>query len=128
MKKHKKTLHFCTLIFKSKNKIKTTWEIIKELIVTAYCNHQSFPKSIVIDKENITYEGLIAKHCSTCFAKIETNPSKMIETSLKFDSIQPENPLSINELKNALFKIKMKKVLAMMTLVLMSSGIVLVLS
>ena len=65
----------------------------------------------MIGKEKITIEGLIAKHFSTYFAQIVTNLAKTIEaSSIKFenllekcDSIQPESPLSVNELKVALF-------------------------
>ena len=72
VKKHPKKLHFSNLILKYKNNIKKTWEIIKESIGKGYCNHESFPKKLVIDKENITHEGLIAKPFNTYFA-IETS-------------------------------------------------------
>ena len=41
----------------------------------------------MINKENITYEGLIAKHFNTYFAQIGTNRAKATETSsIKFES------------------------------------------
>ena len=136
MKKHSKKLHFSNLILKYKNNIKKTWEIIKKSIGKGYCNYQCFPKKLVIDKENIIHEGLIAKHFNTYFAQIGTNLAKAIETyCIKFesflkkcDSIQPGSPFSVNELKDAFFfHLKSIKVLTMMTLVLMSSEIALVL-
>ena len=109
-------------------------EIVKKSIRKGYRNHQSFPKKLVIDKDNITHEGLIAKYCNTYFAKIGANLAKTIETSsisfffYKCDIIQPESPFSVKELKDAFFyHLKSTKVLRMMTLVLMSSGITLVL-
>ena len=71
----------------------------------------------MIGKEKIAIEGLIAKHFNTYFAQIVTNLAKTIEaSSIKFenllekcDSIQPESPLSVNELKVALFLLKINK-------------------
>ena len=111
VKKHSKKLLFSNLILKYKNNSKKTWEIIKESIGKGYCNYQCFPKKLVIDKENIIHEGLLAKHFNTYFAQIGTNLAKAIETyCIKFesflkkcDSIQPESPLSVNELKDAFF-------------------------
>ena len=40
----------------------------------------------MIAKENITHEGLIAKHFNTYFAQIGTKFVKTIETSIKFKS------------------------------------------
>ena len=40
----------------------------------------------MIAKENITHEGLIAKHFNTYFAQIGKNFVKTIETSIKFKS------------------------------------------
>ena len=51
----------------SRFRVKKTWEIIKESIEKGYCNHQTFPKKLVIDKENITHEGLNTKHFNTYF-------------------------------------------------------------
>ena len=65
----------------------------------------------MINKENITHEGLFAKHFNTYFAQVETNLEKTIETYFleKSDSIQPESPLSVNELKDAFFSLKINK-------------------
>ena len=83
----KKKTHFSNLILKYKNNTKKTWEIIKESIGKGYCNHQSFPKKLMINKENITYKGLIAKHFNTYFAQIGTNLAKATEiSSIKFES------------------------------------------
>ena len=60
---------------------------------------------------------VIAKHSNTCFTeigprlakKIET-PAKTFETHLqKCKTIQPENPLTINELKDAFFSLQTNK-------------------
>ena len=90
----------------------------------------------MIDKENITHEGLIAKHFNTYFAQIRTKLEKTIETSsIKFrsfmkkcDSMQPESPLSVNELKDVYLPFKINKGSDYDEISLMLSGIALVLS
>ena len=61
----------------------------------------SFPKKLV-DKENITHKGLIAKPFNTYFARIGTNLAKTIEISIKFE-------FSVIELKDPFFKYKTNK-------------------
>ena len=121
MKKHSKQLHFSNLILKNKKNIKKNWGIIKKnyklIKRKGYCNHQSFSKKLVIGNEKITHERLIARRFNIYFAQIGTNLAKTIETSsIKFesflkkcDSIQPESPLSVNELKNTFFSLKINK-------------------
>ena len=90
----------------------------------------------MIDKENITHEGLIAKHFNTYFAQIRTKLEKTIETSsIKFrsfmkkcDSMQPESPLSVNELKDVYLPFRINKGSDYDEISLMLSGIALVLS
>ena len=88
----------------------------------------------MIDKENITHEGLIAKHFNTYFAQIRTKLEKTIETSsIKFrsfmkkcDSMQPESPLSVNELKDVYLPFRINKGSDYDEISLMLSGIALV--
>ena len=50
VKKHLKKLHLSNLILTNKNNIKKTWQTMKESVGKGYCNLQSFPKKLVIDK------------------------------------------------------------------------------
>ena len=59
----------------------------------------------------------IAKHFNSCFTEIGPNPANKIEKySINFEgyiekcnSIQPEHPASINELKDAIFSLVINK-------------------
>ena len=133
IKKRSKKLHFSNLILKYKHNIKKTWEVIKESIGKGKFNHQSFPKKIKLDGKNITDEDLIAKQFNTYFTNIGPKLAKTIqESSLNFASFiekcnitQAESTLTVNELKEAFFRLKQTKALVMMTLVLMLSEIAL---
>ena len=111
VKQRAKKLYYSNLITKYKNNIKKTWEVIKDLIGQAKCNKKILPRKIVTENKVVTDTEVIAKHFNTFFTeigprlakKIET-PAKTFETYLqKWNTIQPENPLTINELKDAFF-------------------------
>ena len=116
-KKRSKKSHFSNLILKYKHNIKKTWEVIKESIGKGKFNHQSFPKKIKLDGKNITDEDLIAKQFNTYFTKIGPKLAKTIqESSLNFasfiekcNSTQAESTLTVNELKEAFFSLKINK-------------------
>ena len=77
----------------------------------------SFPKAIIHKTKTITDVHLIAKHFNSYFAEIGPNLANKIDKSyMKFEdyikkcnSIQPEHPLSMNELKNAFFPLDINK-------------------
>ena len=99
---------------------------MKEAIGKRRCNNQKvYPKKVLLGKETITNSKLIAENFNNFFteigpklaSEIET-PAKMFEAYLKkVDILQPEYPLSINELKEAFFFCKQAKVQVMMKLV-----------
>ena len=111
IKKRSKKNHFSKLIINFKNNIKKTWEIIKDSIGNGKCNNQNFPKKIIADNIAITYETQIAENFNKFFTETGPKFAKEIETTtIKFDdylkqcdTIQPDNPISINELKNTFF-------------------------
>ena len=117
IKKHSKKLHFSNLILKYKNNIKKPGEVIKESIVKRNCHDQNFPKKIVVDGKDITGEELIAKSFNKYFAEIGPKLAKNIQkSSINFesfmktcDSTQAESALTINELKDAFFSLKINK-------------------
>ena len=115
IKKRSKKLHFSNLILKYKHNIKKTWEVIKESIGKGKSNHQSFPKKI--RRKNITDENLIAKQFNTYFVEIGLKLAKMMQASLlnfatfmeNCNSTQAESTLTVNELKEAFFSLKINK-------------------
>ena len=117
IKKRSKILHFSNPIRKYNHNIKKTWEVIKESIGKGKFNHQNFPKKIRLDGKNITDEDRIAKQFNTYFTKIGPKLAKTIqESSLNFasfiekcNSTQAESTLTVNELKEAFFSLKINK-------------------
>ena len=105
------------MIIKYKNNLKRTWDVIKDSIGKAKSIKKFFPQKIITNNKIVTDTDVIAKHFNTYFMKIGPNISKKIETPAKtFEGylqkqniIQPENPLTINELKDAFFSLKTNK-------------------
>ena len=110
-------LHFSKLILKYKNNIKKAWQIIKEAIGKEKCNQHRFPIKIVVDKESITNIHSIAENLNKYFIEIGPNlankinpPRKHFPEYLKeYQTCQPENVISVNELKDAFFSLKTNK-------------------
>ena len=87
------------------------------MIGKAKCNKKTFPRKVVTENKVVTNTEIIAKHFNTFFTeightlakKIKT-PPKTFETYLqKWNSLQPESPLTINELKDAFFALQTNK-------------------
>ena len=91
---------------------------MKDSIGKVKCSNQNFPKKVIIDNIAqhmiITDETQIAKTFNKFFTKVGPKRAKKIETStIKFDddleqcnTILPDNPVSINELKGTFFPFK----------------------
>ena len=116
------------MIIKYKNNLKRTWNVIKDSTGKAKSIKEFFPQKIITNNNKIvTDTDVIAKHFNTYFTEIGPNLSKTIETPAKIfeaclrkqNIIQSENPLTINELKDAFFSLKTNKSPVMMELVLM---------
>ena len=116
-KKRSKKSHFSKLILTFKNNIEKTWEIIKDSIGKGKCNNQNFPKKVIVDNTATTDEPQIAENFNKFFTEIGPKLAKEIETStIKFEdyleqcnTILPDNPVSINELKDAFFPLQINK-------------------
>ena len=112
-----KKLYYSNLIMKCKNNLKRTWDVIKDSIGKAKNIKNFFLQKIITNNKIVTDADVIAKHSNTYFTEIGPNLSKKIETPAKtFEAylrkqniIQPENPLTINELKGAFFSLKTNK-------------------
>ena len=117
IRKRSKKSNFSKIIVKYKNNIKKTWEVIKESIGKGKCNHQNFPKRIVVDGKDITNEELIAKNFNKYFSEIgpklakntQTSPSNFESFMETCDTTLTEISLTINELKDAFFSLKTNK-------------------
>ena len=100
--------YFSNLIVKYKNNIKKTWEAIRESIGKGKCNHQNFPKKIIVGGKDITNKELIAKNFNRYFSEIGPKLAKKIQTSpSNFESFMDicdttltEISLTINEQKS----------------------------
>ena len=91
------------LIRTLKNNVKKTWRIIKDSIGKDKYNNQNFPKKVIVDNIAITDKTQIADN----FKEIETSAINIVYKSLKqCNTILPDNPVSINELKDAFFPIR----------------------
>ena len=82
------------------------------------CNNQKvYPKKVLLGKETITNSKLIAENFNNFFTEIGPKlaseiekPAKTFDVYLKkVDVLQPEYPLSINELKDAFFSLQTNK-------------------
>ena len=94
-----------------KNNIKKTCEIIKDSISKGKYDNRKFPKKVIFDNITITDEIQVAKNFNKFFTKIGPKLAKETETyAIKFDDYlkqyeikQPDNPVSINGLKDTFF-------------------------
>ena len=114
-------MYFSKLILKYKNNIKKTWQVIKEAIGKEKCKQQNLPKKILVDKISITETESIAESFNKYFTHIgpklakDTSTKSFNEYIKKHDTTQPEKVISVNELKDAFFSLKIIKVQVMMT-------------
>ena len=117
IKKWSKKLHFSKLILKYKNNIRKTWQVIKEATGKEKYKQQILPKKILVDKISITETESIAESFNKYFTQIGPKLAKDIGTSTqsfndyikKHDTLQPEKVISVNELNDAFFSLKINK-------------------
>ena len=91
------------------------WSVVKEDIGKNYSRRQKFPNEINLGSKFVTRIDSIAEHSSKYFTGIGPNLANKIDTSsTNFDTylnnmyniFQPENALSINELRNVFYSLK----------------------
>ena len=114
---------------KYRNTLKRTWDVIIDSIGKAKSIKKFFPQKVITNNKIVTDTDVIAKYITeigpNLSKKIET-PAKTFEGYLQKENIiQPENPLTINKLKDAFFLLKIIKVPVMMELVVLLSETVL---
>ena len=119
IKKRSKRNYYSNLILIHKDNIRKSWQIIKETIGKGKCNStQNFPKKVIVDNKAITDEKEIAENFNKFFTEIGPKLANNIEKStINFkaylpnheDILQPEHPVSINELKDAFFSLQINK-------------------
>ena len=91
--------------------------MIKECIGKKKYNHENFPKKLVINNKDITNVDLIAENFNKYFSDIGPKLAKNIEVSSidfrsyikEHESVQSECDLTVNELKEAFFSLKINK-------------------
>ena len=95
-----------------------TWSVTKEDIGKNYSRRQKFPNNINLESKFITNTDSIAENFNKCFTEIGPNLTNKISIPLanfdtylhnKYNIFQPENTLSINELKDAFHSLKTDK-------------------
>ena len=110
-------MYFSKLILKCKNNTKKTWHVIKEAIGKEKYKQQNLPKKILVDKIRITATESIAESINKCFTRVGPKLAKDIGTSTKsfneyikkHGTTQPEKVISVNELKDVFFSLKIIK-------------------
>ena len=117
LKKKAKKKYYSEKISKYKHDAKKTWSIMKELIGKIKPKCSNLPTRITVDKVDIFDERKIANEFNAFFTNIGSklafkipNASKTFETYINEpDSIMETKQLSMNELKDAFFSLKINK-------------------
>ena len=94
-----------------------TWSVIKEAIGKQKSSQHEFPSKIFVDQKILTNTKSIAENFNKFFTEVGPKlaneivpPSASFKTYLSTCSnIQEEKPLSINELKDAFYALKINK-------------------
>ena len=76
IKKRSKKLYVSKLILKYKNKIKKTWQVIKEAIGKGKYKEQNLPKKILVDNKNIIETESVGENFSKYFTQTDPNLNK----------------------------------------------------
>ena len=112
-------MHYSKLINKYKGNIKKTWSVIKEAIGKGKNYQQSLPKKIFVEEKKITDIKSTAENFNRYFTEIGPTLAKKgwfffrkfssIFRSIYITITQPEKDLTVNELKEAFFSLKLNK-------------------
>ena len=116
LKKRSKKMHYSNLILKYKNNIKKTWQVIKEALGKEKSS-QNLPKTVLVNELSVTQSTSIAENFNKFFTEIGPKLATNIKKSsknfahylCKHLSELSEHPLSINELKDAFFALKINE-------------------
>ena len=116
LKKQSKKLYFQNKLKQYENNIKNTWNVMKAVIGKSKICNDKFPKSLNINKEEITDKKIIADTFNKFFLNVGSNlANKIPPSSTNFKSYLPntttalsDKPLSEKEFKDAIFYIENK--------------------
>ena len=108
--------YFSKKISQYKNNMKKTLSVMKEIVDRIHQHYKSkLPRKLFVDKKYITLETEIAKKFNEFFTEIGPSlainiptPRKPFQSFLKKTTL-PERCLTINELKDAFFSLKMNR-------------------
>ena len=117
IKRKAKKKYYSEKLLKFKGDAKKTWSVMKELIGKSKTEFSNLPQKISIDKKNIFDERKIANEFNNFFTNIGINLASKIPSATKpfetyvtrVDSEMETKSLSVNELKDAYFSLKINK-------------------
>ena len=117
LKKKAKKKYYSEKISKYKHDAKKTWSIMKELMGKIKLKSSNLPRRITVNEVDIFDKRKIANEFNTFFTNIGSklaskiqNASRTFESYInKPDSIMKTKQLSMNELKDAFFSLKINK-------------------
>ena len=117
LKKKAKKKYYSEKISKYKHDAKKTWSIMKELMGKVKLKSSNLPRRITVNEVDIFDKRKIANEFNTFFTNIGSklaskiqNASRTFESYInKPDSIMKTKQLSMNELKDAFFSLKINK-------------------
>ena len=113
--------YYTSRLEKYQNDIKKSWDLIKEILGRAKSSKDNFPKSMIIDGQEIFDQGKVVNCFQKFFVDISPKLASMIpESQTKFDqylnprqTFMVEANLADDELKYTLRTLKSKKVQGM---------------
>ena len=114
IKTKSKKNHYSSLLFQHQGNARKTWETMKELIGKTKIRNNNFPRRILINKQEIYDQSVIANEFNNFFVNVGSNLAAKIPSSEKHFSeymnqtkeIIPINDLTIKEYKNAFDSLK----------------------
>ena len=117
LKKKAKKKYYSAKISKYKHDAKKTWSIMKELIGNIKLKSSNLPRRITVNEVDIFDERKIANEFNAFFTNIGSKLTSAIPFASttfesyisKPDSIMETKQLSMNELKDAFFSLKINK-------------------
>ena len=117
LRKKAKKIYYSEKISKYKHDAKKTWNIMKELVGKIKLKSSNLPRRITVIKVDIFDKRKIVNEFNAFFTNIGSklaskipNASKIFETYInKPDSIMERKRLSMNELKDTFFSLKINK-------------------
>ena len=116
--KHKsKKSYYSQKIIEYKNNAKKTWNVMKELIGKTRKSEPHLPGKLLIKEQEVSGKVEIANKFNTFFTNIGAdlaknipNASRPFESYIKkVDATMPTDSLTINEVKEAFFSLKINK-------------------